>query len=296
MKRLVSLVTLLALMFQLMAFSSFAAVDKTVFTEVTEVYGAYVIEKNHTSLNLFSAKKLEHVFRDYNATKFVVDTTPEYKATSIKYSLSKDKKVVAAKVVYADKSVSDYTFRKDKTGKVFLEIKGEDDKVAKYAKTYANLDLATKFIKGDKFKATLKLEADLIKEIDSYNADIKTIREAYDDGAAISESNLVEGLYVGDSEDDTLDIYFAYDFDGDTYKNFIALLETTLNIGDESYYIYGANFGVEGNLMTIAEDDDNYINLTTADRSTITHIAVVIDGEVIYDEDVNFQLETKYTN
>lgn len=296
MKRLISVITILALMFQLAAFSSFAATDKTVFTAVTEVYGAYAINKNHTDINVFTAKKLEHVTRDYNTVKFVVNTAADFKVTSIKYTLSKDKKVVAAKAVYADKSVSDYTFRKDKNGKIFLEIDNGEGQISKYAKTYANLDLATKFVKSEKFKAILKLEAALVKEIDNYNLDITAFREAYEDDSPISESNLIEGLYVGDTDDNNLDIYFAYDFDADTYKNFTQLLETTLTIGDDSYYIYGTEFGIEGNLMSIAQDDDNYINLTTTDRSTITHISVVLEGKTVYDEDVNFTLKTKYTN
>lgn len=296
MKRLVSLITLLALMFQLTALGSFAASDKAVFTGVAEAYGVYAIDKNHTSLNVFSAKKLEHIYRDYNTTKFTLNTATDYKATSIKYTLSKDKKSVAAKVVYADKTVSDYTFKKDKAGKVYLEFPDATGVTKKISKTYTSLDLATKYVKSDKFKAILKLEAALVKEINSFNADIKTIRSAYDDAGPISDTNFIEGLYVGDSEDDTLDIFFACDFDADTYKNFSQLLDTTLTIGDDAYHIYGANFGIEDNLMTIAEDDDNYINLTTTDRSTITHISVVLDGKTAYDEDVNFQLDTKYTN
>lgn len=291
MKRLVSLVTILALMFQLTAFGSFAAADKTVFTAVTEAYGVYVIDKNHTVVNVFTAKKLEHLSRDYNTTKFVANTTAEYKVTSIKYTLSKDKKSVVAHAVYGDKSSADYTFRKDKSGKILLEIKDDEGKVTKYAKAYANLDLALKYIKGDKFKATLKLEAALVKEIDEYNENIQALQAAYDDTAAISETNLIEGFYVGDSKSDTLDIYFAYDFDEDTYKNFVNLLSTTLTVGDDSYYVYGTDFTVEGNVMKIYEDDNNYMSLTTTDRSTITHITVVVEGKTAFDNDVNFKLD-----
>lgn len=298
MKRLISLITIMALMFQLTAFSAFAAtaVDKTVFKSVTEVYGVYVLDKNYTDLQVFSAKKLEHMVRDYNTTKFYVDTTPEYKVTSIKYTLSKDKKSVTAKAVYSDKSVGEYFLKKDTTGKVFIQSTDEEGAVSKYPKTYATLDLATKYVKSDKFKATLKLEVLLAKQIKDVLADFKIVRDGFDDTAKISEANFLEGIYVGDSEDETLNIYMVYDFDSETYGNFTNLLDTTLTVGEESYYIYGLGYAVEGDFMSIAEDDDNYMTLTTTDRSTITHITVVIDSETVYDEEVNYQLDTRYTN
>ncbi len=298
MKKLISLMTVFALVFQLTAVSAFAAtsVNKTVFTATTEVYGVYVIDKNYTNLHVFSAKKLEHVTRDYNTTKFYVNTTPEYKVTSIKYTLSKDKKSVAVKAVYADKSITDYLLKKDSSGKVFMQSTDENGKVSKYPKAYTTLDLATKYIKSDKFKATLKLEVTLAKQIKDALADFKKTRADFDDAAPISDSNFIEGIYVGDSEDQTLDVYMSYDFDEDTYQNFTTLLDATLTVGKDTYYIYGLGYAVEGEFMSIAEDENNSITFTTTDRSTITHITVVVEGETVYDEDVNYQLDTKYTS
>lgn len=298
MKRLLSLITILALVFQLTALSTFAAttVDKTVFKAATEVYGVYVFDKNYTELYSFSANKLEHILRDYNTTKLYVNTAADYKVTSAKYTLSKDKKSVAVKAVYADKSVCDYLFKKDNSGKIFLQVVLADDKTYKFPKAYASLDLATKYVKSDKFKATLKLEAELVKQINAVNADTKILRAGFDDAAPLSETNFIEGLYVGNTEDETLDVYMAYDFNEDTYKDFTALLETTLTVGEDSYYIYGLGYAVEGEFMTVAENDDNYITFTAADRSTITHITVVAEGKTVFDEDVNYTLDTKYTN
>ncbi len=292
MKKLISLLTAFVLLLQVGTLGAFAATpSKTLFTAVTEVYGVYAVGDNHTELSVFSAKKMEHMLRDYNSTKFYTNTETEFKVTSVKYTLAKDKKSVSASAVYADKSEGEYLFKKDSKGIIYLEFENASGVAYKCPKTYTTVDMATKYVKSDKFKAILKLEAALVIKINQTLDDIQLIRDNFNDNDPISETNFLEGFYSGPGDAEYINIELCYDFDSLTYKNFNQTLDATLISGDDDYTIFGADIGIEGNLMSIIEDENNFMNLTTSDRSTITHITIVIDGETQYDKDVNFKLD-----
>lgn len=298
MKKIISIITILAIMLQITSISAVAATapsDKTLFSNFSEVYGAYTYDSGgyNRDVIVFTATDYAHFFRNMGSTKLIKDIAVV--TSNPKYVLSKDKKTVTAsytlKLPYFDiKMNSVTTFMKDKNGKVYFNDVFPDGKTYSNYKSYQNLEVCKTDIKSNNFTSIIEAENDILNQIDGLKADIEKMRKAYKDSDVISQTNLLDGYYQNDKGDIGIDFDFSYDYNSSTYEDFLKLYTVNFYYNDKKYTITAPYYLIDGNTASYMEDDHYYFEITANDRHHITKVKLVYDDEVIVDSsmDLNY--------
>lgn len=296
MKKLISLLTTVALLIQLTTFSAFAVTpvaDKTQFTDLSEVYGAYTYDGGNFNRDVLviTATDFAQFFRNMNSTKLIKDNL--IMTSTPQYTLSKDRKSVTAAYTlnlpgFDIKMNCITVFMKDKSGKVFFNDHYADGETFSNYKTYASLEDCKKDILSSRFAPVLEAEQDIQNQIDQYNKDIETLRANYKNTEALSETNLLDGYYLTEAEDVALEFEFMYDYDDTTYEDFKKMTSVTLSTLEDSYTIDAPYYMLENGVASYMENDDYYLEVTATDRHHISKVKFVYDGEVLFEKEVRF--------
>lgn len=295
MKKLISIITILAIMLQVTSISSMAATapaNITLFTNLSEVYGAYTYDSGgyNRDVVVFTATDYAHFFRNMGTTKLIKDS--EVITSSPKYVMSKDKKTVTAtytlKLPYFDIKLNNVTtFMKDKNGKVYFNDTYEDGKTYPNYKTYQSLEVCKADINSPNFTSVIEAEIDILNQIEGLNAEVAKLRKAYKDTDVISQTNLLDGFYKNEKNDVGINFDFSYDYNSSTYDDFLKIYEVNFYYNDKKYSFNAPYYLIEGKTASYMENDHYYIEVTANDRHHITKIKLVYNDEVIIDSSVD---------
>lgn len=294
MKKLISFITVFALMLQLTSFSAVAAtpIDKTTFSNISEVYGAYTYDAGNYNIDVvvYTATDFSHFYREMGSTKlkkylYCVTSSP-------KYVLSKDKKTVTASYIldlpyYDIKLNCSTTFMKDSNGKVYFNDKYSDGSTYQNYKAYQNIEVCRADIKSSNFAPILKAEFNILNQIDGLEDEVSNLRKAYKDTDAISQTNLLDGYYQTEKNDIGLDFSFNYNYNSVTYDDFMKIYKVTFYYKDNQYTINAPYYTLDGNTASYMKDDHNYIEITATDRHHVTKVKLVVDDQVVVDSSMN---------
>ncbi len=295
MKKVISLITMLAIMIQITGLTAFAGTvttDKSNFTNISEVYGAYTYDIGgfNREVVVFTATDYAYFFRTMCSTKLVKGDT--IITSSPKYTLSKDKKKVTAsytvRLSHFDIKMNSVTvFMKDKNGKVYFNDEYADDVTYSNFKSYQSLEACRKDIVSSKFLPILEAENDMQKQINQFDEQIAAQRKNYKDTEPLSETNQLDGYYKSEDGTMAMSYDFQYDYDYKTYDDFVKLNLIDLYFGDEKYELNTPYYLIEDGTVSYMQNDHNFLELTATDRHHITKIKFVYNDEVIYEGPVN---------
>lgn len=282
-------------MIQITSLTAFAAttpVDKTSFTNVSEVYGAYTYDAGGFNRDViaFTATDYAHFFRNMSSTNLIKDYA--IVTSSPKYLLSKDKKKVTAsytvELPYFDiKLNSNTVFMKDKSGQVYFNNEYANGDTYSNFKSYPNIEACKKDILSTNFLPILEAENNIQRQIDQFNEKKSDNRKNYKNTEALSEINLLDGLYKSEDSQTLLSFDFSYDYNEATYDDFTKLNVIKFYYEDELYELVAPYYLIENSTVYYMENDHYFLELTATDRHHITKIKLVYDDEVIYDGPLN---------
>ncbi len=295
MKKLVSLITVLALILQLGVISAFAAptaTDKTLFKDTSEIFGIY--DCSYTYLSVL------HVGKEYinpymrNLTKKDFYKSEDFSFELSKYQLSSDKKTITATFTTYLSSIQyhgQYVFKKDKTGKVYfnaVDYKGVNRNIYK---SYSDSDDFDNYLESADFNKTMLAEKSLLKKVNTANDQIDNTTANFDDSKPIQVNNYLDGFYPSSDLNQYITFEVHSDFNYKDYSGFYLFTRINYTIGINSYRINAKSFTVKNGVALYLQDPKNYMEITAPNRATVTNIKVVKDGKVIINQKVNLNLD-----
>ncbi len=294
MKKLISLITAVALIFQFGILSGFAAAspDKTLFKDISEIYGVYDCSYTYISLLEVTKEGMTPYLRNFSEKDFYV--SEDFTFNGATYVMSKDKKAVTATFTTYLEGVQyqgQYIFKKDATGKIYFNATLYNGVNRTVTRSFANLDACIDYIYSTAFSKTYLAEKSYYKKAKAANEAFEAQSKKFEDAKPISTQNLLQGYYPSSDSSQYVTVYTYSDCNPKDYSGFYNYTEVQYIVGAKTYQIKAKSFTVTNGVALYLEDSKNYAEIKSINRGTLANIKIVKNGKVVVDKAVSLTLE-----